>query len=58
MSNPQLQNIKPLSKDAHLIKQAFVASLPKIVVLADYSDLELRVLAQQLKAADKRKNKK
>jgi DNA polymerase I-like protein with 3'-5' exonuclease and polymerase domains len=44
-SNPNLQNIPRLSEDAFKIREAFIHAARKILVVADYEQLEMRLMA-------------
>lgn len=53
--NPNLQNIPVKSKEGKAIRQAFTAGSGKILLSADYSQIELRVVAYFSKDAELRK---
>ncbi|WP_067568329.1 DNA polymerase I [Candidatus Hoaglandella endobia] len=44
-SNPNLQNIPVRNKDGRQIRRAFVAPPDSLIVVADYSQIELRIMA-------------
>lgn len=44
-SNPNIQNIPVKGKDGFRIRQAFVASPDTLMIAADYSQIELRIMA-------------
>jgi DNA polymerase-1 len=48
---PNLQNQPALEKDKYLIRDAFTAGEGKALVVADYGQLELRLLAHMTKCA-------
>ena len=47
--NPNLQNQPALDKDIYRVRKAFVAEPGNLLVVADYGQLELRVLAHMTK---------
>ena len=47
--NPNLQNQPALEKDVYFIRKAFMAKPGNILLVSDYGQLELRVLAHMTK---------
>lgn len=44
-NNPNLQNIPVKNEEGRKIRQAFISNIDKVIISADYSQIELRIMA-------------